>query len=97
MKPCLGIRTGRCKPPIYPIARTSQPLQVMNDVRVCLCADSTPHGMQLDHHGMSTPLHQHIASPSSFMKLQTPDMDPGCWFEHDGPVLGVADIFADPV
>ena len=34
-------------------------------------------------------------SPSSFMRLQTPDMDPSAaWFDHDAPTLGVADIFA---
>lgn len=68
---------------------------LMQCVCVCVCAEEAGQGMHLDHGGMSTPLHQQIASPSSFMKLHTPDMDPGCWFESEGPALGVADIFAD--
>lgn len=69
----------------------------MKETEVLVCADSASHSMHVENQGMSTPLHQQIASPSSFMKLQTPDMDPGCWFEHDAPTLGVADIFADPM
>lgn len=37
-----------------------------------------------------------LASPSAFMKLQTPEMDPECWYAQEVPPLGVGDIFADP-
>lgn len=36
-----------------------------------------------------------LGSPSTFMKLQTPDNTPECWYEQEGGNLGVADIFND--
>lgn len=38
---------------------------------------------------------QEVGSPSTFMKLQTPEMDPESWFSQETPQLGVADIFGD--
>lgn len=60
-------------------------------------SDAMAHFSADQHHALLTPQHQRIASPSSFMKLQTPEMDAGCWWDHEGPSIGVADIFADPV
>ncbi|KAK9800219.1 hypothetical protein WJX73_010809 [Symbiochloris irregularis] len=87
MPSSLGV-TSSAEPFFFPpMLKTEEGTRMMGE--------DAAQGMQLDHGGMSTPLHQQIASPSSFMKLHTPDMDPGCWFESEGPALGVADIFAD--
>lgn len=37
-----------------------------------------------------------LGSPSTFMKLQTPDTTPECWYEEEGGNLSVADMFSDP-
>ena len=41
--------------------------------------------------------HADIGSPNAFMKLQTSEMDPECWFNQEKPSLGVGDIFAEPL
>lgn len=69
----------------------------MHDRWPAVHADAMAHFSADQHHALLTPQHQRIASPSSFMKLQTPEMDAGCWWDHEGPSIGVADIFADPV
>ena len=37
-----------------------------------------------------------MASPSTFMRLQNPDMDPDGWYQQEPGALSVNDIFADP-
>lgn len=36
-----------------------------------------------------------LGSPSTFMKLQTNDTTPECWYDQETGGLGVADIFDD--
>ena len=43
---------------------------------------------QVSNQGMSG-----LGSPSTFMKLQTPDTTTDDWYEQEGGNLGVVDIF----
>ena len=57
------------------------------------------NGLMQEMHGLNRAQsisHADIGgSPNAFMRLQTSEMDPECWFNQDKQSLGVGDIFAD--